>query len=92
MRPERDFPVRSTADTTRGTGTTARRLCGCPALDVGLEPHLHPSVAEIQDRPWHVRISMLVDADGVAVGEAKQVGNAIGVDQIVDVDSLAHVH
>jgi hypothetical protein len=80
----------SPASTTGGTGTTARRLLGRPAFDVGLEPDLDPSVAKIEDRPWHVRISVLVDAHGVAVGKPKSIGYAVGIDEIVDVDSLTH--
>jgi hypothetical protein len=80
----------SAASATRGTGATACRLLGRPEFDVGLEPDLHPSVAEIEHRPWHVRIPVLVEAHGVAVGKAEQVGYAVGVDEIIDVDSLAH--
>ena len=81
---------RSPADTTGGTGMTARPLCGCPAFDVGLEPDLHAAVAEVEDGSWHIRVPMLVHAHGIAVREAKQLCHAIGVDEIIDVDSLAH--
>ncbi len=80
----------SPTSTAGGTGATARRLLGRPAFDVGLEPDLHAPVAEVENRAWHVRVPMLVDAHGVAVREAKQIGHAIGVDEIVDVDSLTH--
>jgi hypothetical protein len=65
-------------------------LLGCPAFNVRPEPDLDAAVAEVEDRPWHVRVPVLVDAHRRAVSEAKQLGHGIGVDEIVDVDSLAH--
>ena len=80
----------SAGGATSGTRAAGRRLLGCPAFNVRPEPDLDTAVAEVEDRPWHVRVPVLVDADAVAVSEAQELSHAIGVDEIVDVDSLAH--
>jgi hypothetical protein len=80
----------SVGGATSGTRATGRRLLGCPAFNVRPEPDLDAAVAEVEDRPWHVQVPVLVDADGVAVGEAQELSYAVGVDEIVDVDSLTH--
>jgi hypothetical protein len=64
-------------------------LCG-PSLDFGSEPQLHAASAELDDRPGHVVIAALVQADAVSVGEAQEVGDAVGVGQILRMHERGH--
>lgn len=34
---------------------------------------------------------MLVDADGISVGESKQVGDTVGIKKVIDVNATAHI-
>ena len=80
----------SPAGAAGGTSSTAPRLVVRPAFNIGLEPDLDAPVAEVEDWSGHVWIPVLVDAHGVAMGQAKELCHGIGVDQVIDVDSLAH--
>ena len=80
----------SAANAAAGTRPPCRCLPSCPAFNIWLEPDQHASVAEVENGARHIRIPVLVDAHGVAVREAKQLRHTSSVDEIVDVDSLAH--
>jgi hypothetical protein len=51
-----------------------------PTLDLRAEPELDPSRAEVEDRSGHVAVATLVLADRIAVGQAEDVGNSLGVE------------
>lgn len=52
-------------------------------LDLRTKPELDAPLAEIDRWPWHVRVLPLVLKHGVSVGEAQDVGDALGVYEIV---------
>ena len=60
-------------------------------LNLGLKPDLGAAVAELNHWSWHVAVPVLVDADGIPMCEAEQIGHAVGVKQIIGVDSPAHI-
>ena len=62
----------------------------CPLLDLRAKPELHPAVPEFPQRTRHVRVPVLIHADGVAVGESEEFRNAVRVEKIVDIDLSAH--
>jgi hypothetical protein len=72
------------------TATSAVGLIRRPSLHLGAQPKLDPSVPLVQDGTGHVLVPMLVHAHGVAVSEPEQFGDAVGVDQFVQVDLSAH--
>jgi len=80
----------SAANAPARTRPPCRCLPSCPAFNIWLEPDQHASVAEFENGAWHIRVPVLVDAHGVAVCETKQLRHTSSVDEIVDVDSLAH--
>jgi hypothetical protein len=57
-----------------------RSLLSSPALDVGSQPELDPSSAEVDYWARHVGVPPLVLADGVPMGQVQNVGDALGVD------------
>lgn len=59
-------------------------------LDLGPEPEHWPAPAKVDDRTGHVRVARLVLADGVSVGETEDLGDIVGVDQVIDEDSSGH--
>lgn len=61
-----------------------------PALDVGTEPEHRPASAEVDDRPRHVGVACLVLADRVAVGQAEDLRDVLGVDEIVYEYAASH--
>jgi hypothetical protein len=83
------FDESASRATTRA-GAPSRRLLNRPACNIWLEPDQDASVAKVEDRPRHIRIPMLVDAHRIPVCKPEQLGHAVGVDEIVDVDSLTH--
>ena len=89
---EEDFS--GTAGLGRGPSLAAsaalRRELGSPPLDLRSQPELYAPVAELVHRARHVLISVLVDADRVAVSESQDLRNPIRVKEIVDVDLTAH--
>lgn len=89
--------VASLAD--RGYGSTTRRLrpsCVClaavgsPPLDLGSEPELDAVLAEVEDRPGHIFVPVLVDADRVVVREPEELGHPAGVDEVLDRNLPTH--
>lgn len=63
---------------------------GSPAFDLCAEPELRAPVTKLSDRARHIRISMLVDADGVAMGKAEQFCDTVGVKQVVYIYLASH--
>jgi hypothetical protein len=82
-----------TGSARRGPFATGPTLCSQarrPLLNLGPDPKLGTTVAELPDRPRHVLVSVLVDADGVAVREAEQFCDPVCVKEIVDVYLSTH--
>jgi hypothetical protein len=63
--------------------------CG-PVLDIWPEPELYAPIAEIHDRARHVLMAPLVEADAVAVRQLQDVGDGLGVDQVLSGDIRTH--
>jgi len=72
------------------TGPTFSGDLACPPLDLRAKPELYPTIAEFPHRTRHVRIPVLVNADGVAVGKTEEFGNPVCVEKIVDVNRSTH--
>jgi hypothetical protein len=66
-------------DPALATRTPLSDLFGCPSLDLRTKPELHAPLAEIDRGRWHVLVLPLVLEHGVPVGEAQDVGDALGV-------------
>ena len=80
----------STSDPTSGPGAAASlTLCG-PLLDLRAEPELDPAFSEIDGRPWHVCVPLLVLTDSVAVSEIEDVRDTLCINEVVDRDSPDH--
>jgi hypothetical protein len=65
-------------------------LALCPPLDLGSEPELDTTLAEVDDRSRHVFVSLLILADGIAVGEFEDVGDALSVEEMLCLDFGGH--
>jgi hypothetical protein len=61
-----------------------------PPLDLGTQPEARTTRTKIEYRSRHVRVSALVLAHGVAVRQAKDPSDLVGVDELVDCDSPGH--
>jgi hypothetical protein len=57
-----------------------RSLVRSPALDVGSQPELDPSLSEVDYWARHVGVPPLVLADCVPMGQVQNVGDALRVD------------
>ena len=67
------------------------RLFGSPAFDLGPKPELQSAFAEVDNRARHVGVTTLVLADGVAVGQAQEVRNGLGVEKVFGRNQRSHV-
>lgn len=83
-------PARISASGATWASATPDILLSCPHFDLGTQPELDAAASEVQDRPWHVGVSMLIHADCVAVRESKQLGHAVRVEKVVEVYMSAH--
>jgi hypothetical protein len=73
------------------TGPTRPAPLGrCPLLQLRLEPQLHATLSEVDDRPRHVGVTVLVHADGVRMRQAEHLSCAMRVAQIIDGDRSRH--
>jgi hypothetical protein len=61
-----------------------------PLLDLRAKPQLAAALTEIDDWPRHRGVPPLVRRHGVALREAKEVGDPLRVNHIVGVDAAAH--
>jgi len=68
----------------------ARDLERVPALDLRAQPQTGPTRSEVKHGAWHIGVASLVVADGVAVGEAEDPCDVVGVDELVERDSVRH--
>ena len=78
------------ASGTSWPSATLRRLFFSPLLYLRLQPELDATVPEIQDRPRHVGVPVLIHADRVAVGESEDLGHAVGVEEVIEVYVSTH--
>jgi hypothetical protein len=60
------------------------RLASGPLLDLRAKPEFHAAFTEIDDRAGHVGVALLVDAHRVVARVAKDLGDAVSVDEVVD--------
>lgn len=82
--------ARSAADGALPARTTlSGQLCG-PLLDLGPKPELDAPITELAHRTRHVVVSVLIHADGVAVGEAEEFRDPVRVKEIVDIYLSTH--
>lgn len=61
-----------------------------PSSNFRFLPETRPAGSQINHRPRHVRVTALIRAHAVALGQSEQVGHALCVDQILGVDLGAH--
>jgi hypothetical protein len=61
-----------------------------PRDDFGFEPQAGSPGSEVYDRPGHVWIALLVHAHSVSVGQAKEFGDTLCVDQVLAVKLWRH--
>jgi len=85
-----DAASASSSDTASGPAAAALCLPISPSGDLRSEPEFDPTRPQIDGRLRHVVVAPLVLAHGVAMGEVKDVGDTLRVDEIVDRDSLRH--
>lgn len=71
-------------------GLTTCHLLGGPLLYLCTEPQLRAAVAEVAHRSRHVGVSVLVDADRIAMSDAEEFGNTVRIQKIVNVHLLSH--
>lgn len=74
----------------RFVGQSGARPPLLPLINLGSQPELRPPCPPLDHRPRHVRVAPLVDADGVAVGEAKHLSDLGRVKQVAHVHLPAH--
>lgn len=65
-------------------------LADGPFRDLGPKPEFHPALAEVDYRPGHVGVSVLVDAHRVVTRDAKDLGDAVSVDEVIDDNRPGH--
>ncbi len=63
---------------------------GSPRGDLRTEPELDATLTQIQGRLGHVVVPVLIDADGVGMTQAEQIGHATRIQKVVDVHPSAH--
>jgi hypothetical protein len=62
-----------------------------PPLDILAEPEEASARAEVDDGWREVGVARPIEADGVALGEAEELGDGVRVEVVVVVDLAAHV-
>ena len=65
-------------------------MVSCPTLNLGTQPELYPSAGKVDYWTRHVVVAGLVLAHCVAVRETEDLGDGLGVDEVVDVDFSSH--
>lgn len=61
-----------------------------PGLHLGPQPEQGPTDAEINYRTWHLRVPLLVAANGIPMTQSQKLGNALRVDEIIGPNSKRH--
>jgi hypothetical protein len=74
----------------QGTSRLETPSPASPRLDLRPQPQPGPLRAKVHDGAGHVRISALIGADGVALREAQEGGNALSVDKVFASDHRRH--
>jgi hypothetical protein len=65
-------------------------LLRSPSFNLGTQPELDSTIAELAYRPRHVVVPVLVHAYRVAVGKTEELGYPVRVEQVVHVNLSAH--
>ena len=81
--------TKAVSSATANAGSTPLTTSS-PTLDFRSQPKHGTTTTEIDDGTRHVLVAGLIFADGVAVGEAKDLGHVAGIDQIVYEYSARH--
>jgi hypothetical protein len=93
--PQQTHNIDTTAQESASVGLPARptlcELTSRPCFDLRPKPQLGPSIAELADWTRHVVVPVLIHAHGVAVSETEELGDAVCVEEIVDVYLAAHI-
>jgi hypothetical protein len=61
-----------------------------PSLDLRTKPKAWTAGTKVQDRARHIRVSALVEADRIALGEAEDVGHLMSINQVIQQYSSRH--
>lgn len=70
-------------------GSSSRTACG-PSLDLRPEPQSAPPLAHVHYGPWHVRVTLLVHADRVAMSQTQDHSDLVRVNELGWINSLGH--
>jgi hypothetical protein len=65
-------------------------LCG-PSLDLGSQPELYATRAEVKYGLRHVCVPPLILRDGVSMSKAEDLSNALRVEKVLGVDLWRHL-
>jgi hypothetical protein len=77
--------ARSARETTSRATPTGPGLLIRPGGDLRAEPKLDAALTEVEHRPRHVSVSLLVLEHRVPISEAEDLRHALRVDQVVSV-------
>jgi hypothetical protein len=61
-----------------------------PEFHLETKPELDAPVTELADGARHIGISVLVDANGIPVGESEEFRDSVRVEEVIDVYLSAH--
>lgn len=61
-----------------------------PRANLRFLPEPRPSGSQVHHRPRHVGVSPLVGAHAVAMREAKEIGDALSIDEILGIHPWSH--
>lgn len=78
--------ARSPRETTSRATPTGPGLLIRPDGDLRAEPKLDAALTEVEHRPRHISVSLLVLEHRVPISEAEDLRHALRVDQVVSVD------
>lgn len=92
MRGPIDTPALKLDQTTRGSRSSGLRSARArsPGDDLWSRPQTDATLSNLDGWPRHVGIPIEVRGDTVPMGEPQQPRYLVGVDQVVDIDPLAH--
>jgi hypothetical protein len=83
--PTRRVALRHVLPTSSGVDSLVR-----PLPYFAHQPELAPAAAHIDRRTWHVRVSLLIRGNGVAVRQTEQLRDTLSVDKLLGVYFARH--
>jgi hypothetical protein len=65
-------------------------MVGSPPRHLRAQPELEPATVQVNHGTGHILVSRLVLAHRVAMRKTEDLGDGLGVNEVVDVDFLTH--